>query len=116
MQALRKKPHFTSLHGKVGVIALVLVGAAPALGFLSFRKMGLLTRLPAEMQPKVKWAHRLVSFCGGMQGTHARFQTHTAPPRNHAQQLRLLSPAAGRRDLVTGGSGDAARPASLGSH
>jgi hypothetical protein len=60
-QALHGKRHFTSLHGKVGLITTLLVAAAPTLGFLSFRKLGLLTRLPPGMQPKVKWAHRLVS-------------------------------------------------------
>lgn len=51
-----------SLHGKVGLIATVLVAIAPMLGILSFRKLGILTKLPAEWHPIVKWTHRMVRF------------------------------------------------------
>ncbi len=60
LQAIHGKQHFTSLHGKVGAINLALALAAPLLGTLSFKKLGLLSNLSEEMQPRVKWAHRVV--------------------------------------------------------
>ena len=60
LQSLHGKTHFKSLHGKLGLITTILVGATPALGFFSFRKLGLLAQLPSEWQPAVKWAHRLL--------------------------------------------------------
>jgi hypothetical protein len=58
-QELHGKPHFLSLHGKVGVMTTVSTLIAPALGILSFRKLGLISLLPAEWQAISKWFHRL---------------------------------------------------------
>jgi Eukaryotic cytochrome b561 len=59
LQTLHGKPHFTSLHGKVGALTLLLLLLTTLIGGLSFRRLGLLPKLPTEAQPKVKWAHRL---------------------------------------------------------
>lgn len=93
MQALHGKSHFTSFHGKVGVLVMALVAAAPALGFLSFRKMGLLTRLPAEQQSRVKWAHRLVSADAMHAAWHRPCRMRRVPlvqARAHSRSYRSL--------------------------
>jgi cytochrome b-561 domain-containing protein 2 len=59
-KTLHNKQHFKSLHGKVGLFTTILSLAAPTLGVLSFKKLGLLTKLPAEWHPAVKWLHRLI--------------------------------------------------------
>ncbi len=59
-KALHGKPHFSTLHGKCGALALITAVGAPALGAVSFRALGLLGRLPPAAQPTVKWAHRLL--------------------------------------------------------
>lgn len=60
LQNLKGKAHFTSLHGKVGLVAFSLAMAAPLLGVLSFRRLGLIQRFPEPWQPRLKWLHRLV--------------------------------------------------------
>jgi hypothetical protein len=59
-QANHGKAHLTSLHGKVGALNIGLMLAAPALGALSFRSLGLITWIPAKWHSTVKWAHRMV--------------------------------------------------------
>lgn len=54
------KAHFTSLHGKMGLLTTALTMGAPVLGVLSFRRLGFHERLPPEWQPVTKWAHRLL--------------------------------------------------------
>merc|ERR1712130_577738 len=53
-----RKPHFQTVHGKFGLAtfsaALLVAGG----GVVSFRRAGLITKLPEGLQPKVKWAHR----------------------------------------------------------
>ena len=81
---LNGKAHFTSLHGKVGVLTLALLGASPLLGSLSFRRLGLLQRLPEGLQPHVKWLHRLVSGGQGVGGTSLARSLHPPPhPPTH---------------------------------
>lgn len=58
---LKGKQHFTSLHGKVGLVTFLLSLASPLLGALSFRRLGLVQRLPEGWQPQMKWLHRLIS-------------------------------------------------------
>lgn len=60
-QANNGKQHFTSLHGKVGNINTWLAVATPVGGIFSFRKLGLITRLPEPWHPFIKWLHRCVS-------------------------------------------------------
>lgn len=57
-QVRNNKDHFTSLHGKVGLLTLLLAALAPLGGLFSFRKLGLVTHLPEPWQPVVKWLHR----------------------------------------------------------
>lgn len=45
----------------MGALNLLLVALAPLLGVVSFRKMGIITKLPEDVQPRVKWLHRMVS-------------------------------------------------------
>lgn len=40
---------------------MALALAAPVMGILSFRKLGLITRFPERWHPTIKWAHRAVS-------------------------------------------------------
>ncbi len=55
------KAHFTSWHAKVGLAVFTLSILVPLGGIVSFRKFGLLQRLPEKLQPQIKWAHRNVS-------------------------------------------------------
>ncbi|GBF87436.1 hypothetical protein Rsub_00147 [Raphidocelis subcapitata] len=52
------KPHFRTLHGRLGLLALILSAAAPLLGAVSFRKLGLIQRFPEEWHYTIKKAHR----------------------------------------------------------
>jgi len=52
------KPHFRTVHARVGLAALLLGLAAPAAGALAFKSLGLLARAPESVQLRVKWAHR----------------------------------------------------------
>ena len=45
----------------MGLLTFVLALASPALGTLSFRRLGLIQRFPEDWQPRLKWLHRLVS-------------------------------------------------------
>ena len=45
-----------------GLATVVLTAVAPLGGALSFRKFGLLHRLPDRLQAPTKWAHRTVCF------------------------------------------------------
>lgn len=58
---LKGKQHFTSLHGKVGLVTFLLALASPLLGVLSFRRLGLIQKFPQDWHPRLKWLHRLVS-------------------------------------------------------
>lgn len=62
LQNLKGKQHFTSLHGKVGVVTLALALASPLLGVCSFRRLGVIQKFPEPWQPRLKWLHRLVGF------------------------------------------------------
>lgn len=61
-KAINGKLHFSSLHGKVGAIVLILTAAAPVLGISSFKKLGLITKFPERWQPQIKWLHRALSI------------------------------------------------------
>ncbi len=61
-QVVHGKAHFTSWHAKVGLAVFILSIVAPLGGVVSFRRLGLLQRLPEKMQPQIKWAHRNVSI------------------------------------------------------
>ena len=52
------KPHYATLHGKLGLAAVVLSIATPLLGAVSFKTLGLLTRFPQHTHARVKRAHR----------------------------------------------------------
>lgn len=58
---LNGKSHFTSLHGKVGLITTILAAVTPSMGLVSFRKYGILDTFPNEWQPVIKWAHRFIA-------------------------------------------------------
>lgn len=46
---------------QLGLLTLVLTAASPLLGTVSFRKLGLIQRLPEQYHSRIKKAHRLVS-------------------------------------------------------
>lgn len=56
------KSHFKTTHGKFGLVTIILTAAAPLGGILSFRRFGLLPRLPVNLQAHVKWLHRKVGL------------------------------------------------------
>ncbi|KIZ04868.1 cytochrome [Monoraphidium neglectum] len=56
---LNHKAHFKTLHGKLGLLTLVLTGLSPLLGAISFRKLGLLQRFPEQWHSRLKKAHRV---------------------------------------------------------
>jgi cytochrome b-561 domain-containing protein 2 len=61
-KARNGKPHFRTLHGKLGLLTLVLTVLSPLLGAISFRRLGLIQRFPEQWHGRIKKAHRLVSF------------------------------------------------------
>lgn len=56
-KSIHGKDHFTSLHGKLGVITMVLALAVAVLGGLGFKRY---SPLPVQMHPGMKWVHRSV--------------------------------------------------------
>ncbi len=54
------KHHFTSLHGKVGLLTVGCSCLSVLLGALSFRALGMMSRLPLRTQAQVKGLHRKV--------------------------------------------------------
>lgn len=109
-QNLKGKQHFTSLHGKVGLCTFTLALAAPLLGALSFRRLGLIQRFPEPWQPVLKWLHRLVGGrgvlgrrAGARAGQGCRMESAApqaavceAPPSCLGSHTALLAPRACR--------------------
>ncbi len=62
-KAVNGKVHFTSLHGKLGLVTMLLALAATALGALGFKRY---SPLPGHLHPVFKWVHR--SLAAGMWG------------------------------------------------
>jgi hypothetical protein len=60
LQINHGKQHFKSYHGKYGLASVVLAWAAAFGGALSFRRLGILQRFPADIQPVLKAAHRSI--------------------------------------------------------
>ncbi|KDD74305.1 hypothetical protein H632_c1416p1 [Helicosporidium sp. ATCC 50920] len=52
------KPHFVTLHGKVGAVNFGATLGALLWGSLSFKKLGLITRFPERYHATIKWGHR----------------------------------------------------------
>ncbi|KAK9861801.1 hypothetical protein WJX84_007059 [Apatococcus fuscideae] len=52
------KPHFRSYHAKVGLASLLGTAVAPLAGAVAFRRLGLLTKLPPSLHPRIKQLHR----------------------------------------------------------
>jgi cytochrome b-561 domain-containing protein 2 len=59
-KSIHGKNHFTSLHGKLGLITYMMSLAVAALGISSFKHLGLIEALPASLHPTIKWIHRMV--------------------------------------------------------
>lgn len=59
-KTLHGKPHFVTLHAKVGLATLCLSIVAPLLGVVSFKKLGIYEKLPVALQAQSKWFHRNV--------------------------------------------------------
>ena len=66
MQAIHGKDHFTSLHGKLGLITTIMTMLALVLGVISFRKLGIISVFPSESHAGIKWMHRLVRVAFGL--------------------------------------------------
>lgn len=56
------KNHFTSLHGKLGLVTYLLSLTAVSLGVGCFKKLGLVQMLPNSLHPCIKWIHRMVRY------------------------------------------------------
>ena len=48
-KAIHGKAHFTSLHGKMGLVTLLLALLSPLLGAFSFKSLGLIHMLPGRI-------------------------------------------------------------------
>ena len=59
-KTIHGKEHFTTTHGQVGLLAMVLAVLSPVLGGGAFARLGLLTQLPEPVRPAVKWVHRKI--------------------------------------------------------
>ena len=59
-KTIHGKEHFTTTHGQVGLLTMVLTVLSPVIGGAAFARLGLLARLPEPMRPAVKWVHRKV--------------------------------------------------------
>lgn len=59
-KVLHNKHHFTSLHGKLGLLTIGLSCASLLMGALSFKALGLITSMSLKMQAQVKSLHRKV--------------------------------------------------------
>mmetsp|Transcript_796 Transcript_796/g.1759 ORF Transcript_796/g.1759 Transcript_796/m.1759 type:complete len:273 (-) Transcript_796:241-1059(-) len=59
-KSIHGKPHFTSYHSYAGLLAFVLAIVAPLGGAVSFKRLGLLTRLPQQHWAPIKYVHRKV--------------------------------------------------------
>lgn len=57
-KTLHDKPHFVSLHARIGLATLCLSVVAPLLGVVAFKKLGIYEGLPLALQTQVKWLHR----------------------------------------------------------
>lgn len=61
---IHHKNHFTSLHGKVGLLTIGMSCASVLLGALSFKALGLINHLPLKTQAQIKGLHRKVHMIG----------------------------------------------------
>jgi hypothetical protein len=110
MQVNYRKVHFKSWHGLLGAEITAAAMLAASGGLVSFRRIGLLAKLPAHVQPLVKAAHRYSGsavWLAAMFNTLLGLQTGGAGPRvvlhcidaaaiivMTAAQLLLLLPSA----------------------
>ena len=88
MQINKHRPHFIdhikSWHSLLGVVAIAGAGAAALGGAVSFRRIGILAKLPAHMQPLVKAVHKYAGasvWLLAMVTMLLGLQTHGAGPR-----------------------------------
>lgn len=78
------KPHFTSYHGLLGVSVTAAALLVALMGAGAFRRLGMLQKLPSQLQPALKRAHTLAgafvwlaALCNVLLG----LRTHGAGPR-----------------------------------
>lgn len=84
MQINAGKVHFKSWHGLFGVVITAAAVLAAVGGAVSFRRVGILAKLPAHVQPLVKAAHRYSGpavWVLAMGNTLLGLRTHGAGPR-----------------------------------
>ena len=70
------RAHLTSWHSWVGIVALGLTAASPALGAVAFARLGLLQSVPSEWRHRVKWTHRKAGAAAWALGC---VPSHTGP-------------------------------------
>lgn len=71
-KAIHGKPHFTTTHGKLGLLTIVLTVLSPTIGAVAFKRLGLLDAVPEQARPLVKAVHRrlgLFTWCAGALAT-----------------------------------------------
>lgn len=63
------KAHFQSWHGTIGICVASLTLFSSLGGLLAFKRIGLLQKLPVQLQQRVKVAHRYISWATFVSGT-----------------------------------------------
>ena len=75
-------PHFTTTHGKLGLLTIVLTVMSPTIGAVAFKRLGLLDAVPEQARPLVKAVHPagsvLFTWCAGALATTSPQLPHPA--------------------------------------
>lgn len=61
-QDINNKNHFTSLHGKMGLITTFFSVFTTIFGTLNFRQLGFLMKFPEKWHAFLKWFHRYIGI------------------------------------------------------
>ena len=105
-KTLHGKPHFTSYHSYAGLAAFVLALVAPLGGLVSFKRLGMLTKLPQSYWAPVKLAHRKAGSATVFVALLAVLLTLT-----HKAVYLVRAAFAARRQRRPGSANDATHPA-----
>jgi hypothetical protein len=84
MQIIKGKMHWKVWHSKIGLVVTIAAMLAAIVGTVSFRRTGILAKLPAHVQPLVKATHRYsgpVIWLVAMANMLTGLQTNGAGPR-----------------------------------
>ena len=108
LQGLHGKQHFTTYHGKLGLVASVCALLTTAVGAVAFRKFGVLQSVPLHWQDRVKLLHRLSGpavMAMAVANSFIGYGTVAAGPRvmlHAVQRLSLIALALAEAFLLWG--------------